>query len=263
MPNFTAHHWPSKVTNILVYLTLLSGNLYSTIIAGSDDVDSPYDSKHHRSYITPARFTFFIWTVIYFLLGGMIIYQWFSDKVHQAVGWHFVFVSILNAIWLALWSSGHTFFAWITLVFTSGAVSYIYYRLKELHASETWAETLFLHLPFSLYHAWILVLMVINLFAVFGPVKDDGPSTFHIVFAVAGLLFVGSVVVGYIEYKKGDVAGALVLAWYLFGVYAKQQEPIIHWTALVLGIAVTLYTTRPFVKQLFGRQTGETAPLLG
>ena len=91
------------------------------------------------------------------------------------------------------------------MVFTSGAVSYIYYRLKELHASETWAETLFLHLPFSLYHAWILVLMVINLFAVFGPVKDDGPSTFHIVFAVAGLLFVGSVVVGYIEYKKGDV----------------------------------------------------------
>ncbi|KAF9281568.1 hypothetical protein BGZ68_006555 [Mortierella alpina] len=263
MTNFTAHHWPSKVANIIVYLTLLSGNLYSSIIANGDGVDSPYDPKHHRSYITPARFTFFIWTLIYFLLGGMVIFQWFSDRVHQAVGWHFVFVSILNAIWLALWSSGHTFFSWITLIFASGAVSYIYYRLKELHASETWAETLFLHLPFSLYHAWIFVLMIINAFAVFGPVKDDGPSTFHIVFAIAGLLFVGSIAVGYIEYKKGDVAGTLVLAWYLFGVFAQQDERIIHWTALVLGVLVTLYTARPFVKKFFGRQTGETAPLLG
>ncbi|KAG0305429.1 hypothetical protein BGZ98_004162 [Dissophora globulifera] len=253
-------HWPSKVANVLVYVTLLSGNLYSTF--GGPEQDTPDDSKH-QSYISPAAFTFLIWTLVYFMLGGMVVYQWFSNKVHQAVGWHFVIVSVLNAIWLALWTSDHAILAFITLIFTSGAVSFVYYRLKELHAAETIPETLFLHLPFSLYHAWIFVLLVVNGFAAFSPVKEDGPSTFQVIISIAGLAFVASTVVGYIEYKKGDVAGALVLAWYLFGVFAQQEETYIHWSSLGLGIAVAVYTLKPIVFGLFGRRTGESAPLLG
>jgi hypothetical protein len=59
------------------------------------------------------------------------------------------------------------------------------------------------------------------------------------------------------------IAGALVLAWYLFGVFDQQEQDAIHWTALGLGIAVAAYTLKPFVFRLVGRQTGETAPLLG
>ena len=59
------------------------------------------------------------------------------------------------------------------------------------------------------------------------------------------------------------IAGALVLAWYLFGVFDQQEQDAIHWTALGLGIAVAAYTLKPFVFRLVGRQTGEAAPLLG
>ncbi|KAG0225703.1 hypothetical protein BGW41_004578 [Actinomortierella wolfii] len=255
------HHWPSKVLNIVVYFTLLSGNLYSAF-GGDKDHDSPYFS-HHQSYITPASFVFFIWTLIHFLLGGMVIYQWFTDKVHQAVGWHFILASVFNAIWLGLWTSDHNILALIALFFATGAVSYIYFRLKEQETAEGLRDVIFLHLPFSLYHAWIFVLLIINLFAVISPIREDGPSTFQTILAIAGLAFIASTVIGYIEYKQGDVAGALVLAWYLFGVFAHQKEPAIHWTALGLGIAVAAYTLKPFVLRLLGRQTGETAPLLG
>ncbi|KAF9926261.1 hypothetical protein FBU30_004121 [Linnemannia zychae] len=259
----TFHHWPSKVSNVIVYLTLLSGNLYSTF--GGNKGDSPYDPNHHQSFITPAQFTFYLWSLVHFLFGGMIIYQWFNDKVHQTVGWHFVFVSILNAIWLALWSSGHTILAFITMIFATGAVSYIYYRLREDHSADNWFDTLFLDLPFSLYHSWIFVLLIINAFAAFVPVREghEDPNLLETIVSIAGLAFVGSTVVGYIEYKKGDIAGALVLAWYLFGVFAQQEEPAIHWTALGLGIAVTIYTLKPVVLRLLGRRTGESAPLLG
>ncbi|KAG0262395.1 hypothetical protein BG011_010192 [Mortierella polycephala] len=254
-------HWPSKVANIIVYVTLLSGNLYSSF-GEDEDTDSPYHSAH-QSYITPAAFTFYIWTLIYFLLGGMIIFQWFTDKVHQAAGWHFVMASIFNAIWLALWTADHKFLALIALFFATGAVSYIYYRLKEQHHAETLLDVIFLHLPFSLYHAWIFVLLIINVFAVLSPTHKDGPSTIQVVLAIAGLAFIASTVIGYIEYKQGDVAGALVLAWYLFGVFAQQETPAIHWTSLGLGIAVAAYTLKPFVFRLVGRQSGEAAPLLG
>ncbi|KAG0045487.1 hypothetical protein BGZ83_009325 [Gryganskiella cystojenkinii] len=255
------HHWPSKVANILVYALLLSGNLYSTF-GGDKNSDSPYDSKH-KSYITPASFTFYVWSLIHLLLLGLIVFQWFTDKVHQAVGWHFVAASVFNAIWLALWAKGHTILALIPLLFATSGISYIYYRLKEHHASETVLEEVFLHLPFSLYHAWIFVLFVINVFAVITPVQDEGPSTFQIILTVAGLVFVGSTVIGYIEYKKGDVAGALVLAWFLFGVFAQQEEAVIHWTSLGLGVLVVGYTLKPVVLGFFGRQSGESAPLLG
>jgi hypothetical protein len=91
------------------------------------------------------------------------------------------------------------------LIFTTGAVSYIYYKLRQDLSADNWFDTLFLDLPFSLYHSWIVVLLVINAFAVFSPIKDDGPSTFQTILAIAGLGFVASTVVGYIEYKKGDV----------------------------------------------------------
>lgn len=96
------------------------------------------------------------------------------------------------------------------MIFTTGAVSYIYARLREDRSEDSWLDTLFLDLPFSLYHSWIVVLMVINAFAVFSPINDDpegpqGPSTFQTILAIAGLGFVASTVVGYIEYKKGDV----------------------------------------------------------
>jgi len=161
-------------------------------------------------------------------------------------------------------STGHTFFALIALFFATGAVSFIYYRLKEDHTADTLLDVIFLHLPFSLYHGWIFVLMVINVFAVLSPVHDNGPSTFQMILAVAGLCFVSSSVIGYIEYKQGDVAGALVLAWYLFGVFDQQRESAaIHWTALGLGIGVTAYTLKPFVFRLVGRPTSESTPLLG
>ncbi|KAG0233094.1 hypothetical protein B0O80DRAFT_65612 [Mortierella sp. GBAus27b] len=256
------HHAPSKVANIIVYLTLVSGNLYSTF-GGNKDQDSPYDSEHHRSYLTPAYWTFYVWTLIHLLLGGMVIYQWFNDKVHEAVGWHFVIVSVINSIWLALWSTGHTILAAITLLFASGAVSYIYYRLKESHAADSTGEVLFLHLPFSLYHPWIFVLLVVNIFAVVSPTRDGGPSIFQTVLAIVGLAFIASIVIGYIEYKKGDVAGALVLAWYLFGVFAEQPAPAIHWSALGFGIAVAGYTLKPYIARLAGRESSESAPLLG
>ncbi|KAF9152204.1 hypothetical protein BGX21_005129, partial [Mortierella sp. AD011] len=161
-------------------------------------------------------------------------------------------------------TTDHAFFALFALFLATGAVSLIYYKLKDQDQENvTLLERIVLHVPFSLYHAWIFALLIVNVFAVVSPIHEDGPSVFQIVLSIAGLCFIASTVIGYIEYKQGDVAGALVLSWYLFGVFAYQDQPTIHWTSLGLCIAVTAYTLKPLVLRLFGRQTGETAPLLG
>ncbi|KAF9578044.1 hypothetical protein BGW38_006383 [Lunasporangiospora selenospora] len=263
-------HWPVKVANMIVYLTLLSGSLYSAFGTDHDHgKDSPYDSEH-QSYITPAPFTFFVWTAIYVLLGGMVIYQWFSEMVYEVTSWYFIAASVFNGVWLALWTSGHTALALAALFLVMGAVTMIYKRLRFDDGGisteeDSKLDIIFLHLPFSLYHAWIFVLFVINAFAVLAPIRSDGepPSTLQVVLSILGLIFVAMSAIGYIESRQGDVAGALVLAWYLFGAFAQQQVPAIHWTALGLGIGVAGYTLKPFVVRVLGGHSGEAAPLLG
>lgn len=255
------YHLLLRLSNTLVFIFFLGGNIYTAF--------GPKSPAHtlHLSYLTPAPYTFLVWSLIHLLLGGYIIYQWFdaaTEIVKNGVGWHFVTASLLNALWLWLWTNDHTFWAWITLFFVSGAISFVYYRIKEnfLDLGTVW-DNVFVHLPFSLYHAWVFVLLILNTFATFSPVKEDGPSTLQVVFAILGLIFMASTVVGYIEYKTGDVAGALVLAWSLIGIYEGQDDGAIRYTALVLGALVAIYTLKPFVKRFLGYRAPESAPLLG
>jgi hypothetical protein len=47
-------------------------------------------------------------------------------------------------------------------------------------------------------------------------------------------------------------------------VFTNQHDPWIHWSALTFDIITLLYTARPFVFKLAGRQSdSEQAPLLG
>jgi len=259
------HPLAIKISNVLVYFFLLSANVYSVY---GPESGSPYvDAK--ETYITPASFVFLVWGIIHFLLAGFVIYQFFSqatETVVDGISWHFVFISIWNTIWLALTQKGHPILAWIAILCTVSQVSYVYYNIRRKYPAIHIADNVFIHAPFSLYHAWIFVISVISTFVAFTPeVSDDGPSVLVTIAVVIGLLvmaFVGTIV--YVEFGQGDVAGALVIAWALYGIFIEQDSPVISWTALVLSITTLLYSVKPFVaKYAFGRGGEERAPLLG
>jgi len=254
-----------KVVNVLVYLFFLSTTIYLTV--GPEPGDDVKNS--HLTYITPAAWISYVWTAVHVLLGGFVIYQWFepaSDLVVRGVGWHFVIPTLLNAVWFALWSKGHLFLAWIAILFTASSVSFVFYNLEKNHPAENIFDRLFIHAPFSLWHGWIVLLTVITTFATFTGVQENGPNVFHIVLVELGLLFITSTAIGYTEYKhkKGDLAGAVVLALGLYAIFAFQTNPVIHWSALAFAIITTLYPARPYVFRLLGYGVSEeAAPLLG
>lgn len=61
-----------------------------------------------------------------------------------------------------------SFSAFIFSLFVSSAVTHIYYIVKKYHESQSIADELFVHLPFSLYHGWTTVLVVLTAFEAFG-----------------------------------------------------------------------------------------------
>jgi len=258
-------HLVLKISNVIVYLMFLSSTIFSVV---GPDADDDTLSKH-ETYITPAYWANYVWSLIHILLGGFVITQWF-EGAHQGVvngvGWHFVISTLLNSAWLVLWHKGYLGLSLIAVLLTASSVSFVFYNLEANYPAAQWYSKLFVHAPFSLWHGWVVFVATQTVFATFTSVQKHGPNTFHVVLSVIGIIFLGSTAVGYVEFKKqkGDVLGALVIAWGLFGIFANQTNPWIHWVAFADGIFATIYPVRPYVARLFGRRTlGEQAPLLG
>ncbi|CAG8453538.1 14524_t:CDS:2 [Dentiscutata erythropus] len=178
-----------------------------------------------------------------------------DDIIARGINFHFIAVAMLNSLWLFLW------------------ISYVYWNLKTYHPAKSLLQTIFIHAPFSLYHAWILIIAILTIYATFTPdrpiaypaaietVNDEvinetatvyyeSPSIFVQILVILGLLFMECTAIGYIEKFKGDLAGAAVIAWTLYGVWSEQQDAIIRWTAFALAVVTTIHILKPLTLSL-------------
>ncbi|RIB13759.1 hypothetical protein C2G38_1974411 [Gigaspora rosea] len=254
-----------KILNVIAYLCFLGTNLYSGL--GPQTDKTPYH-EGYLTYITPASFTFGIWGFIHLLLGCFVIYQFFTsadEVVVEGINWHFISISLWNTAWLALWANDLLVLSWIAIVITASQVSHVYWVLKRKFEPVSVGDKLWIHLPFSLYHAWIAVVFVLSTFVAFTPEKlpDDEPSVLVRVLVFLALSFLGMHVVYYVESFRVDITGSIVIAWSLFGIAAGQEDPFIHWSAIVIGSASALYILKPLVfKYFLHRSSDENESLL-
>jgi len=251
-----------RFSNLLVYVFLLTTNLLTIIYSGL---------KAHDTYITPHPSIFLIWAVIIFLFGGLVIYQFFdraSETVVDGIHGHFITISLFSALWVYLWETNHLILALITITIIFSQISFVYWRLHNKFPAQGINDTLWIHAPFSLYHAWSAFLLILSIFAAFTPEKTDDedseqPKLYVKILVFFALLILQGVASSYIEGFKGDVAGALVIAGSLYGVFVAQDDPFIHWSALFFAVCTSIHIFKPFVKKYFLGRSAEHAPLLG
>lgn len=258
-----------KIVNVLAYLFLTGSNIYT--VAGPS---YPYGSGK-ETYVTPAPYAFYIWSLIHLLLLGYIIYQFFPQgkkTIIDGVSWRFPLLLVLNAIYVNVWSHGHYVVAFIFALLVSSAVSHIYWVIKKTHASESTADELFIHLPFGLYHGWTTVLIVVTAFEAFGVnALHTRAGIATKVLAFLAFFFLESTSVAYAySSPEGDIAGAIAISWSLWAIFAEQHSSkFIHWSAFVFAL-LSLFS---IAKTLYGiftsRRSGgilhdeERAPLVG
>ncbi|CAG8684290.1 1447_t:CDS:2 [Gigaspora margarita] len=259
-----AHPLLIKILNILAYVFLLSANIYSGL--EGDKSGSPYHNSH-ETYITPAPFVFGVWGLIHLLFGGFVIYQFWdsaNEVVVKVVHWHFIIITLLNTLWLTLWEHNYLILATIVVLFISGQISFVYHNLQKTpFAPQNWADRLFIHVPFSMYHAWIAVILVLSIFAAVTPEKtDENPILLVKIVVVIALFILKGLSVAYIEGGNSDIAGSIVIAWTLIGIFVEQQDPIIHWISLALAIISIIHIVKG-IYNLYrkSRSKSEFAPL--
>jgi len=240
---------------------------------------SPADVYLHgkETYITPAPWAFLIWSLIHLLLLFTVIYQFFpagKSVIIDGISWRFPLLAVLNAIYINLWATHHYIWAFIFALFVSSAVTHIYYVVKKHHSAQSLADELFIHLPFSLYHGWTTVLVVLTAFNAFGVDAQKHPAgVWTKVFVFLALLFLEATAATYsFSSPEGDLPASIAIAWSLFAIFAHQKgSGFVHWTALVFSILALVWV----VKGAFGLGTKvwgsgavrledeERAPLVG
>ncbi|KAL6310315.1 hypothetical protein BKA93DRAFT_755425 [Sparassis latifolia] len=260
-----------KIVNIIVYFLFLGSNIYT--VAGPSSIY--YTGK--ETYITPAPWAFLIWTLIHLLLLGTIIYQFFDDGkqvIVDGISWRLPLLAVLNAIYVNLWASQHYLTAFFFALFVSSATTHIYYIVKKFHEPQNVWDELFVHLPFSLYHGWTTVLVVLTAFEAFG--VDAGTTRAGVwteVLVFLALLFLEGTAATYaFSSPEGDLPASIAIAWSLWAIFAHQHRPaFIRWSALAFAILALVWVAKAFVGIIVKLRRGsggisldeERAPLVG
>jgi len=237
-----------KIVNVLVYFFFLGSNIYT--VAGPTGIY--YGGK--ETYITPEPWAFLIWWLIHILLLGTIIYQWFPGGkviIIDGISWRFPLLGILNAVYVHLWSTQHYIVAFIFALFVSSAVTHIYYIVKKYHSPQSTYDELLVHLPFSLYHGWTTVLVVLTAFEAFGVnALTTRAGIWTKVFVFLALFFLEATAATYaFSSPEGDLPASVAIAWALWAIFAHQlHKPhgsaFVTWTALAFAIITLLWVIK-------------------
>lgn len=159
--------------------------------------------------------------------------------------------------------------SFIFSLLVSAAVTAIYYIVKAQHKGETISEELFVHLPFSLYHGWAIVLVVLSGFEAFGvEAHKHHAGIWTKIFVFLAFLFLESTAVGYaFSTAEGDAAGAAVISFALFAIFLHQTDKFVRWSAFaffilsLFAIIKSIYTTARGSGSVLDDE--ERAPLVG
>jgi hypothetical protein len=106
---------------------------------------------------------------------------------------------------------------------------------------------LFIHLPFSLYHGWTTVLVILTAFEAFGvDAAIHHAGIWTKVFVFLALFFLEGTAATYsLSTPEGDLAGSIAIAWALWAIFAHQtSNALIHWSALAFAILAIVWVLK-------------------
>ncbi|WP_458120288.1 tryptophan-rich sensory protein [Paenibacillus sp. Z6-24] len=201
-------------------------------------------SDQYELYITPAGYAFSIWSLIYVLLIGFIIYQFRntdeSRESVKAIGPWLFLNSLCNMGWLMLWHSLEL--EWGVLLIALMLVTLIipYLHIRRI-VQPSMAQILLVKLPYSTYMGWVSVATILNTGIALNKNEWDGFGLSPTVWSVIGLV-AGALLAIIISYRFRDSIYPLVFVWAYIAIAVKHPDlPTTHWTALIAAGLLFVY----------------------
>lgn len=216
------------------------------------------------------------------MLKHVFLLQGYHTVV-QGIGWRFPLLCLLTAVYSTLSSSYAnskttdfviSILAFVTIAFVGATVSHIYRSIKLHHPPKNLLDTAFVHVPFSLFHGFSVVLLFVAGFSAFGVNAALHPAgIFTKIFVFIALLLLEGTAAAYVFAGHGDVVGAAVISLSILAIYNHQTiaraGEFIHYSALAFFIISLIAVLRATIAAFTGRTNvggatdEERAPLVG
>lgn len=225
-------------------LTLIFNWLAASGIIGSPtgEISLKYPTK-----ITPAKYAFSIWALIYAGLISFSMYQAIIKNSPKLTKIRLLYVAscFLNATWLYLWGTERLFLTIPVILILLLCLAVINAELKEV---QDLAEFWFVKFPFSTYFGWVTVATIANITITISAFDLDIISA-----SIAGpfLIMLATILAIVICITLKNHFYPLPIAWGLTAIAINQgAENTGIIVSSVIGVIICLFMSMSFVLKM-------------
>ncbi|HAZ45300.1 MAG TPA: hypothetical protein DDW76_36770 [Cyanobacteria bacterium UBA11369] len=232
--------------NLGAILAALGLNVYTNINPPNGVTIGEISNTTFRDVlITPANYAFAIWGLIYLGLVSFGIYQGLPDQRRnphlRKIGYLITIASLSQIAWVFLFQYGFFILSLVAMLGILIPLMLIYLRLgigkNRVSRKEKWL----VHIPLSIYFAWISVATIVNVATALYSVNWNGWGISPQVWTVI-MLVIGGAIAAIIIQQRRDVAYPLVFVWAFVAIAIRQMKfPLIAITASGLAFALWVF----------------------
>ncbi len=192
--------------------------------------------------ITPANYAFAIWGVIYLGLIAFGVYQVLPAQRQnlslRRMGYLLVLASLAQIVWVFFFQYRLFTLSLVAMVAILLPLIEIYLRLGIGYERVSKREKWFVHIPLSIYLAWISVATIVNVALTLYNLGWSGWGISAEVWTAIALI-AGAAIAAIVSLQRADVAFVLVIVW-AFVAIAVRQANILMIAATAGGLAIAL-----------------------
>lgn len=207
-------------------------------------------SDEHPTLITPAGFTFSIWSIIYSLHLGFVVWQLASDAAIPLVrklGRSYVFLCLFNGAWIAAFTQDTKEGIEVSMGLMAAlliALLVAYTRARcYLRTSRGWGAFLIVDVAFSIYCAWVTVATALNVSITLEINGIDALFGLSVKDTQTALLLIPIIICLAVVVTHRDVTWPLTVAWAAHGIAANPANEPLGRTPTYLSYAAVATAT--------------------
>ncbi len=179
--------------------------------------------------ITPARYAFAIWGVIYLGLFSFAIYQALPRQrnklIFQDMSYWLVAASVAQIIWVFIFQFRFFVASFVVMLLILLPLIRLYLKVnlpeKKLSRREQW----FIQIPVSIYLGWISVATVVNGAVALTDLGWMGGGISPTIWTVIMMGIAGAIAL-WIHYWNQDIVFAAVFVWALSAIAVRHQDQL-------------------------------------
>ncbi|MBE9127159.1 MULTISPECIES: tryptophan-rich sensory protein [unclassified Coleofasciculus] len=233
--------------NLFAILAAFGINVWANVAPPSGlSIGEISNTLFREVQITPANYAFAIWGIIYLGLITFGIYQILPAQRHDAclrrVSYLLVVASLAQIAWVFLFQYQRFVLSVVAMLGILLPLIGIYLRLgigsRRVSRQKKW----YVHIPLSIYLAWISVATILNVAIALYDLDWNGwgidPQSWTVI-----ALFVAAAITATAIAQRQDLAFSLVIVWAFVAIAVRHIDTVlISGTAGGLAIALLLFS---------------------